>query len=160
MPFDFDEYRSRIKNLSLPQLQKEWEKYVRQIWGATAGAVIGAGLIPATGGLSAAGVAASGAQYGNALKKIDILQKEFNARGEQPKDRKRDVFLPLAIGGATAHVGHLAGPALDHVANQAACHGHMALANHQHALGFAEKHIGTVARTGLNSGANAAMKKV
>lgn len=101
MPFDYNSYNIECASLSAFGLQKEWEKYTRQMAGGSTSASISALLLLPTAGLSGVGLCFGGAQVRNAHKKRRIVEAHMNARYEaSPGTRRRDVVFGVTLSGA------------------------------------------------------------
>ncbi|KAF6826407.1 hypothetical protein CPLU01_09692 [Colletotrichum plurivorum] len=100
MPFDFDQYYIECASLSAAALQKEWEKYTRQIASGSTSTALSTLAAPFTGGLSLVGVALGAGQIHNAPKKRDIIEKHLGRHQESARTRCRDVVFGTTLSGA------------------------------------------------------------
>ena len=80
MPFDSDNYRDYVRELSDVQLHNEYRKYCSDVGKAGTGYFLGLLFAVPTLGLSAIGSAGCAAQGTNAGIKIDIINDEKNRR--------------------------------------------------------------------------------
>ena len=105
MPFDYEDYSKKCDNLSEAALQKEWQKYTRQIAGGSTSTVLSVAFVPFTAGISLAGLGVSGPRIHNARKKRAIIEEHLKALDTKHHTRKRDVLGAMAlsstIGGLT-----------------------------------------------------------
>lgn len=97
MPFDFDEYNEKCSQMSLEQLNLEWNHYTRLISGSAASATLGGSALVFTAGVSLIGVAIGSAGFYNARKKRQIIKRHLDQK--QPITRKRDVIGSAAFNG-------------------------------------------------------------
>jgi hypothetical protein len=109
MPFNFDEYDAECSQMSLEELQREWNHYTRLITGSATSTTISSLAVPFTFGISGIGVLIGGAGIHNARKKRDIIDRHLCRYQEQHRTRKRDVMgsamFSGAVGIATLGVG-------------------------------------------------------
>lgn len=92
MPFDLADYELECSRMNIKELQKEWERYTRAIYGASASTTVSALAFVPTGGLSSIGMATGGLSIANAHSKRNIIERHFKQRGKAPRTRWRDVF--------------------------------------------------------------------
>ncbi|KAF6832881.1 hypothetical protein CMUS01_06753 [Colletotrichum musicola] len=100
MPFDFDQYYIECASLSAAALQKEWEKYTRQIASGSTNTALSTLAAPFTAGLSMVGVVWGSAQVHNARKKRDIIEIHLRRHQESARTRCRDVVFGTTLSGA------------------------------------------------------------
>lgn len=101
MPFDYDNYNIKCASLSALGLQKEWEKYTRQMSGGSTNAGLSLLAVPFTLGTSLVGVGFGSAQVRNAHKKRRIIEAHMNLRyQESARTRCRDVVFGSTLSGA------------------------------------------------------------
>jgi len=105
---DFDEaaYIDKMKTKSIEDLHEhECTKYRQEISGSWSVGV-GIGLVPLTFGVSLIGSAYGARRYDIAAQKLKIVKAEIDSRKETHYEtRKRDMFIPMAIGALTVGVG-------------------------------------------------------
>lgn len=114
--FKFAEFDALCADLSDEELQLKWQHYTRALTSAstsTSVAVLAAGP---TGGVSIIGAMIAGPLLHNARRKRQMVGRHMRSRGLEPETRRKDVLVPMAIGGAvgaaTMGVGSIGAEAL------------------------------------------------
>ncbi|KAK6354149.1 hypothetical protein TWF730_008565 [Orbilia blumenaviensis] len=101
----FEEYDAKCAEMTIEQLQLEWEHYTRVAYGSGTSTAVAGLAIPFTLGVSILGMIFSAPINHNARKKREIIETHFKSRGETPVTRKRDTVLPVVISGTVGVVG-------------------------------------------------------
>ena len=123
MPFDFKKFDAKCANMTVDELQREWEHYTRLISGSATSTAVSGAAIPFTLGVSVIGVGLAAPAIHNARKKREIIERHLQRLGTTHHTRKRDVLTPMAISGTVGLVTLGVGSAgADAVMNQAVEH--------------------------------------
>lgn len=104
MPFDFKKFDAKCANMSIDELQREWEHYTRLISGSATSTAVSGAAIPFTLGVSVIGVGLAAPAIHNARKKREIIERHLQRLGTTHHTRKRDVLTPIAISGTVGLV--------------------------------------------------------
>jgi hypothetical protein len=129
MPFNPSEFRQWCRGWDDDELQRQYQRYVKQTTQGSTGCAVGVGLAFFTFGLSLVGSAISAAELTNAAMKVDILRAEMARRRKagtttrKLEVRVRDLGKGLAFGSVgliTSPAGHIAGSAISHAASSGA----------------------------------------
>lgn len=104
MPFDFKKFDAKCANMSIDELQREWQHYTRLISGSATSTAVSGAAIPFTLGVSAIGVGLAAPAIHNARKKREIIERHLQRLGTTHHTRKRDVLTPMAISGTVGLV--------------------------------------------------------
>lgn len=135
MPFDFKKFDAKCANMSIDELQREWQHYTRLISGSATSTAVSGAAIPFTLGVSAIGVGLAAPAIHNARKKREIIERHLQCLGTTHHTRKRDVLAPMAISGTVGLVTlEVASGAAGGITNAAIEHGITSIAANEIAV--------------------------
>lgn len=135
MPFNYKEFSAECDNMTVEQLNNEWNIYTRHISGGATSTAMSVGFAPFTLGASLLGLGLSTPRIHNARKKRAIIEAHLQAQGTTHGTRKRDVMGSMALSGTVGGlVLGLAPPGAEAVGTLGAEHAIAAIATNPHTV--------------------------
>ena len=136
MPFNYKEFSEKCDNMTVEQLNSEWNVYTRHISGGATSTAMSVGFAPFTLGASLVGLGLSTPRIHNARKKRAIIEAHLQAYNTTHNTRKRDVLGSMALSGTIGGLAFgLAPPGADAVGEMGAHHAISAIVENPNTVG-------------------------